>query len=1060
MNKKLLFFTLHSSLFTFLLSSVSLLQAKEIGGKVTDAATGNPIAGVQVRAYGDERYTAMTNAEGIYLIKDVPDYVNSVYFTLDGCAPMQMAVGKDAANVNAKLYRNAFSSSYKEYTSGNRVSGTQGFGNSVEASIDPFIQGRLNADVHAVGRGGNDGLGNVMFINGINSLNANAQPLVVVDGVIMDMMYDGTMLHDGYFNNLLANINVNDIESVEVMKNGTAIYGAKGANGVLLIKTKRNKSMTTKIDVTIGGKFTSIPRTPTMMEADDFRTYVSELLSAKVLDISNMKFMVSDPNYYYYPQYHNQTDWKKEVYRNAFAQTYGINVQGGDDVASYNLSVGYTDAKSTLKGNDFSRFDMRLNTDIEVIRNLNVRFDASFSDVKRDLRDIGVSSNVENTTITSPNFLAMVKSPFLSPFAYDVNGNVSNYLAEADDYLEGVITTADRSLGNPNSILDNGDGRNKNTFGNRLVMFTVAPSYKINKHLTVSEDFSFSLVNTNENYYLPLTGVPQFRVPGLTDRVYVDNMVSSLATRQNSIQSDTRLTWKNRYGANYIKAYGGLRFMNNHYKLNVQNGYNTGNDKTPNMSTSLRYKSTDGADNKYSDFSWYAAADYNYAEKYYASVSLTAQASSRFGKDASALKMFGTRWGLFPSIQGSWVMSNESWMADVTPINYLRLNLGFEITGNDNIDYTASRTYFISKSMMGATLTGLTLGNVGNSTLKWETSRKLNLGFETNLLDNRLHVGFNYFASWTSDLLTLQQMAWTSGLAENWTNSGKLRNSGFDFSADVKVINDKNWKWEVGMSMGHYKNKLTDLGNGKTQQLTSLYGATIISEVGSPIAQFYGFRTNGVYATEAEAKADGKVFLDNTGKQIAFQAGDMKFQDTNGDGIISDDDRVVIGNPNPDIYGNIRSHLNWKRFTLDMAFTYSIGNDIYNYQRSILESGKYFYNQTTTMNSRWTTEGQETNVPRLSYMDPHGNSRFSDRWIEDGSYLKLSNITLSYAIPINSTFIQGVTVWGAVNNVFTITKYLGSDPDCTAAGNALYQGIDRGLLGKSRSFAMGVKVNL
>lgn len=748
------------------------------------------------------------------------------------------------------------------------------------------------------------------------------------------------------------------------------------------------------------------------------------------------------------------------MYRNAFAQTYGINVQGGDDVASYNLSVGYTDAKSTLKGNDFSRFDMRLNTDIEVIRNLNVRFDASFSDVKRDLRDIGVSSNVENTTITSPNFLAMVKSPFLSPFAYDVNGNVSNYLAEADDYLEGVITTADRSLGNPNSILDNGDGRNKNTFGNRLVMFTVAPSYKINKHLTVSEDFSFSLVNTNENYYLPLTGVPQFRVPGLTDRVYVDNMVSSLATRQNSIQSDTRLTWKNRYGANYIKAYGGLRFMNNHYKLNVQNGYNTGNDKTPNMSTSLRYKSTDGADNKYSDFSWYAAADYNYAEKYYASVSLTAQASSRFGKDASALKMFGTRWGLFPSIQGSWVMSNESWMADVTPINYLRLNLGFEITGNDNIDYTASRTYFISKSMMGATLTGLTLGNVGNSTLKWETSRKLNLGFETNLLDNRLHVGFNYFASWTSDLLTLQQMAWTSGLAENWTNSGKLRNSGFDFSADVKVINDKNWKWEVGMSMGHYKNKLTDLGNGKTQQLTSLYGATIISEVGSPIAQFYGFRTNGVYATEAEAKADGKVFLDNTGKQIAFQAGDMKFQDTNGDGIISDDDRVVIGNPNPDIYGNIRSHLNWKRFTLDMAFTYSIGNDIYNYQRSILESGKYFYNQTTTMNSRWTTEGQETNVPRLSYMDPHGNSRFSDRWIEDGSYLKLSNITLSYAIPINSTFIQGVTVWGAVNNVFTITKYLGSDPDCTAAGNALYQGIDRGLLGKSRSFAMGVKVNL
>ena len=1045
---------------TLALASVSFLQAKEIGGKVTDAATGNPIAGVQVKAYGDERFTAMTNAEGIYLMKDVPEYVNSLYMTLEGCSPQQIAIGNDAMHVDAQLYRDAFSSSYKAYTSGNRTSGTTGFGNSVEMSIDPFIQGRMNADIHAVSRGGNDGLGNVMFINGINSLNSNAQPLIVIDGMIVDVNYDGSMLHDGYFNNLLANINVNDIESVEVMKNGTAIYGAKGANGVLLIKTKRNKSMTTKIDLTIGGKFISQPRTPSMMEAEDYRTYVTEMLAPRVSDMSTMKFMVADPKYYYYPQYHNETDWKKEVYRNSFAQSYGINVQGGDDVASYNLSVGYSAANSTLKGNDFSRFDMRLNTDIEIIRNLNVRFDASFSDVKRDLRDVGVSNDVESTTITSPNFLAMVKSPFLSPYAYDVNGNLSGYLAEADDYLQGYIITSDRSLANPVSILDNGDGRNKNTFGNRLVTFTVAPSYKINKYFTVSEDFGFTLVNTNENYYLPITGVPQFRVPGLTDIIYVENAVSSLATRQNSIQSDTRLTWTNRYGANYIKAFAGFRFMNNRNKVNIQNGYNTGNDKTPNMSPSLQYKTTTGADDKYSDISWYAAADYNYAEKYYASVSLTGHASSRFGEDASALKMFGTRWGLFPSFQSSWVMSNEKWFSNVKMVDYLRLNLGFEITGNDNIDYKASRSYFVSRSMMGATLTGLVLENVGNNTLKWETTRKFNAGFETNLLNNRLHVGFNYFASWTSDLLMLQQMAWTTGLAQNWTNGGKLRNSGFDFSADVKVINDKDWKWELGATMGHYKNKLTDLGNGTDRLLTNAYGATIISEVGGPVGQFYGYKTNGIYSTEAEAQADGKYYLDQSGNKVAFQAGDMRFQDTNGDGKIGEEDRVVIGDPNPDIYGNFRSHLKWKRFALDMAFTYSIGNDIYNYQRSILESGKYFYNQTKAMNSRWTTEGQVTDIPRLSYQDPHGNSRFSDRWIEDGSYLKLSNITLSYAIPINSTFLQGITVWGAVNNVFTITKYLGSDPDCTASGNALLQGIDRGLLGQSRSFAMGVKVNL
>lgn len=186
----------------------------------------------------------------------------------------------------------------------------------------------------------------------------------------------------------------------------------------------------------------------------------------------------------------------------------------------------------------------------------------------------------------------------------------------------------------------------------------------------------------------------------------------------------------------------------------------------------------------------------------------------------------------------------------------------------------------------------------------------------------------------------------------------------------------------------------------------------------------------------------------------------MRFVDTDGNGCIDDNDRVVIGDPNPSVYGNIYSRLNWKRWSLDVTMTYCLGNDIFNYERSILESGKYFYNQTKAMNGRWTTDGQQTDIPRISYQDPHGNARFSDRWIEDGSYLRLSNVTLSYALPVNSTFLQGITVWGSAMNLFTITKYLGSNPDCALSGNVLAQGIDRGLLGLGRSFAMGVKINL
>lgn len=1056
------------------LGAVMPSMAKDVKGKVTDAATGAPLVGVRIQAYGDRKHAAMTNAEGEYTIS-VPDYVQSLYMTLEGSTPLQVAIGDNKGLVNAKMYSAAFRTEYSASTTATHTSLETEFNNNAESSIDPFIQQRLGADVRAISRGAGDGLGNVMFIGGLNSLSINAQPLIVIDGAIMDMQYQGSMLHDGYYNNLLANINVNDIDKVEVLKNGTAIYGAKGANGVICITTKRNKSMATKIDLTIGGKFKMMPRTAKMLDASDYKTYATELLAAAVPDITNMKFLNADPAYYYYPQYHNNTDWKDQVYRNAFTQSYGINVQGGDDVANYNLSVGYSNANSTLKSNDFSRFDMRLNTDIEVLRKLKVRFDAAFSDVNRDLRDMGMPENVEEATIFSTNTLALIKAPFLSPYAMDIYGNVSNYVADADNYLEAgqgekhfnYLMGSDYSLANPLAILKYGDGKNRNSFGNRLVTFSVTPRYEFNRHLTVSEAFNFTLVNTNEEYYTARQGVPQFRVPGVSERIYVNNIKSSLAARQTTIQSDTRVTWKNSYGAHNINAFGGVRYMNSAYTLNTMKGYNTPNDKIPNLSTSLAYKTTDGADDKYTDITWYANADYNYAEKYYLTATLAAQASSRFGKDADALDLFGVKWGVFPSLQASYVITNEKWFPVKKGIDYLRLNLGYDISGNDDIDFTASRSYFISKYMLGlnengssmATVTGKPLGNVGNSKLQWETTRRLTAGFEGNFLDNHLHVVFNYFNSWTDNLLTLRQMAWTSGLKENWQNGGKLENHGFDVSASYKLVNTKDWHWQAGVGVGHYRNKVTAL-DGKDFFDTSIYGATIRTSVGNPVGLFYGYKTDGVFATTEEANASGLYQVDETDKKVYFQAGDMKFVDRNDDKIIDERDRTVIGDPTPDIYGNITSSLNWKKWTLDVAFNYSLGNDVFNYQRNILESGKYFYNQTTVMNSRWTTEGQVTAVPRISSGDPHGNARFSDRWIEDGSYLRLSNVTLSYSLPINNTFIQGVTVWGSAQNLFTITRYLGDDPDCSVNNSVLSLGIDRGVLAAGRSFAMGVKINL
>ena len=239
------------------------------------------------------------------------------------------------------------------------------------------------------------------------------------------------------------------------------------------------------------------------------------------------------------------------------------------------------------------------------------------------------------------------------------------------------------------------------------------------------------------------------------------------------------------------------------------------------------------------------------------------------------------------------------------------------------------------------------------------------------------------------------------------------------------------------------------------------YGATIRSEIGQAANLFYGYKTKGVFATTEEAEQSGLYILDDNGvTKHYFGAGDMIFEDIDGNHEINEKDRMIIGDPNPDIYGNISTSLSYKNLKLDVNFNYSLGNDVYNYMRSQLEGGSRFMNQTTNMLSRWQAEGQVTSVPKLTFQDPMGNSRFSDRWIEDGSYLRLKTVTLSYNLPMNSTFIQGLEFWVQANNLFTISKYLGSDPELSSTTSVIGQGVDLGSLPQSRSFSAGVKINL
>ena len=310
------------------------------------------------------------------------------------------------------------------------------------------------------------------------------------------------------------------------------------------------------------------------------------------------------------------------------------------------------------------------------------------------------------------------------------------------------------------------------------------------------------------------------------------------------------------------------------------------------------------------------------------------------------------------------------------------------------------------------------------------------------------------------DQMRKLELAWTSGLQENWSNDGKLENVGFDVNVSGKVLALRHFSWELGASAGHYHNKVTALPDGNRSIETQVYDGTILTQVGQPVGLFYGYKSNGVYATSAEAQADGHYILKQNGDRVYFEAGDIRFTDFDHNGLIDEADRTIIGNPNPDIYGNLFTTITYKNLSLHAVMNYSLGNDVYNYQRSLLEGGSLFLNQTTAMQNRWTTENQQTDIPRVSYTDPMGNARFSDRWIEDGSYLRLSSVTLSWHLPIQSTYLQGITIWGNAQNLFTVTRYLGCNPDCALGSSILSQGIDRGLLSAGRSFSLGVNVNL
>lgn len=1027
-------------------AKASELPVRELKGLVKDAQSGLPVVAARINVWHD-KVSAATAADGTFAVK-ISSGAAVLEISAYGYATRQIGV-RGRETVEILLYPDYFSGYYRslETFSGAQPNltlvpsykSTEADTQSAAFTADEALQLSLGADARTINRSGTAGMGAAIFLRGLNSLNANAQPLYVVDGVPRDMLRDVESVHQGFYSNPLLNIELSDIESITVMKDGTSLYGSMAANGVIFIKTRRAREMATRINLSITTGVNDLPRQLPLLNAGQYRTYLSEMLGTTGMtpaETDQLPFLNDDPTRANYKMYHNDTRWANEIYSPALTQNYNINVTGGDEKAFYYFALGYANNAGVTNKTGFGRYNMRLNADIKLTEKIKLGANIGFSRIDRNLIDDGINAT------TSPAWLSYIKAPFLSPNTYTSLGDRTTEYAYTDIFM----------VGNPGAIID----FSINTLKQNYFNISLKPEYRISPELLLTNQFDYQINKTNEDYYRPYL----FAAPVYVDGVgYSYNARSSQVMRHTSIFNDLRLNYSKAFAAQHqLSAMAGIRYMYRYFESDYAEGHNSLSNSSINLMGGFSDIRTDGVNNELKTLSYYLDAAYAFDNRYFLEASMSVDGSSRFGELAeSGFALFGQRWAVFPSLNAAWLVSAEPFMKNANALSLLKVRAGYGLTGNDDIADYQTAAYFASvrlKSVSG----GLVLSSLANPFIQWETTSRLNAGVDAAFFNDRLSVSFDLYNALTDHLLVIKDYPEVTGLGKYWANDGKLSNKGFEFTLNAKVLNLKHFSWEAGFSAGHYQNSISELNNGSF--VTRVFDGEVLSAVGNAAGVFYGYKTNGVFATEDQAAAAALSVSDGKGGFVPFGAGDVVFEDFTPDGVIDEKDRQVIGDPNPDVYGSVHNKFTVGNFSLSALITYSYGNDVYNFQRSQLESGSNFDNQTPAMLSRWTSEGQQTLQPRAVYGDPMGNARFSDRWIEDGSYIRLKSVTVSYDVPLKSNFIQGLNVWASAGNLLTITNYLGADPEFSAGNAVLYQGVDAGLLPLSRTYFLGVKLNL
>lgn len=1026
------------------------IQEILISGRVVDE-DGEALVGVSVKEKGTTTGT-VTDVNGNFQIT-VTGESSVLVFNYIGFKIEEVTVGdKRTLNVTLRGSTTALnevvvvgygSQSRKDVTGAISTIKPEDLESTPVTSVDALLQGRA-AGVQVTTNSGAPGGGVSVRIRGNTSISSGNDPLYVIDGipVVSDDLSGGSGLSTNGQINALADINPNDIESIQVLKDAsaTSIYGARAANGVVLITTKRgSRGGQTRFSFNNYAGMVQAPRKLPLLNGEEAKTlFLERRYNAAENAAVNFPQLLDNPSRNDFETYNNNTDWQDAVLRSSLMQNYSIGMQGGDQSTRYAISLGYLEQQGHIIETKFNRITSRINIDYDASKKLRFGNSLAFTRSKTNLMDQSTGTNIQGFSDPNPYFSALVKSPFLPVFEQDRAGNnTGEYFGLVRDFQDVI---------NPVGVARQ---LTNDAFNNRL-LGNLFGEYDILGALKFRSSISVDYFNLKEKRFVPA------------------------ANREAGSQNTQEFNWINENTLNYSKlfsekhnfsALAGLSFQESRRERLRSRGQNSPSDLLSDLNSAPVL--VDGFSNAetWGISSLFGRVTYSYDDKYLFTGNIRRDGSSRFGAN--------NKFAVFPSASIGWRVSAEPFMQKVELVNDLKIRASYGTTGNQNIgNYRSLVLYSGGANYLGNG--GISPSNVGVPDLSWESTNQANLGLDVTLFNNRVTLITDYYVKKTKDLLLSVPLPGTAGFGSSLQNFGDVENKGWEFAALTKVLTG-GFKWNVDVNIGTNRNKILRLPGGDPiiRNYLGLFG---IAQEGEAIGTFYGWNMLGVYARDEDniaRDAQGNTLLESDGvtpRRIrnnsangpAFAGGDVIFEDINHDGIINDDDRVVIGKAFPDFFGGINNSLSFKNWDLNVFLQFSKGNDVINGTRRSLEQMSNSYNSTVNTLRRWRKQGDVTDVPKAISGDPMGNARQSTRWVEDGSYFRFKTVTLGYNIPTNimggRALFRNAKVYVTGQNLLTFTNYLGIDPEVNALRDPLLAGIDIGTYPQSRTFIFGLNL--